>query len=86
MLNLTLLVQPFMGWANASSRGWTVHLFGLVSLPQILPTGSPLGHELGDIHTLTAYLLLALVGLHLAGALYQQFWLRGRLLSRMLPG
>ena len=85
-LYLLLLVQPFMGWANASSRGWTVHLFGLVSLPKMLPTGSPFGHELGDIHTLTACVLLALVALHLAAALYHQFWLRDRLLSRMLPG
>ncbi len=83
LLYLLLLALPFMGWANASSRGWTVHLFSLVTLPQILPTGSPLGHELGDIHTSTSYLILALVALHLAAALYHQFWLRDGLLSRM---
>jgi cytochrome b561 len=81
---LLLLGLPLMGWANASARGWTIDLFGLATLPRLLPTDSPLGRALGDIHILTSYALLALVGLHLAAALYHRFWLRDRVLSRML--
>lgn len=86
LLYLVLIVLPLMGWANASARGWTVHFLGLLPLPRLLPTASPLGRELGDIHVWTSYALLALVGLHFAAALYHRFWLRDRVLKRMLPG
>lgn len=82
LLYLLLIVQPLMGWANASSRGWQVTLFGL-NLPSLVPTGSALGHTLGDAHALLAWVLLALIGLHVAAALYHHFLLRDRVLRRM---
>jgi cytochrome b561 len=86
LLYLLLLLLPLMGWANACARGWTIRLFGLFALPPILPAGSPLGRQLGDIHIWTSYALLAVAGLHLAAALYHHLWLRDRVLWRMLPG
>jgi cytochrome b561 len=85
LLYLLLFALPITGWANASSRGWTIDLFGLVALPRILPTGAQLGSQIGDIHGWIAYALLGLAGLHVAAALYHHFWLRDRVLSRMLP-
>jgi cytochrome b561 len=86
LLYLLLFALPIMGWANASARDWRPLLFGSISMPRILSTGSALGRELGDIHTLTAYVLLGLIGLHVAAALYHHFWLRDRALTRMLSG
>lgn len=86
ILYLLLVAMPLMGWANASARGWRMVFFGFVPLPPILPTGSPLGREFGDLHVLASYALLAFVGLHTAAALYHHFWLRDRVLLRMLPG
>lgn len=85
LLYLLLLVLPLMGWVNAASRGWGIDLFGLVTLPPILPTASPLLRQFGQLHTITSYVLLGLVGLHVAAALYHHLWLRDRTLSRMLP-
>jgi cytochrome b561 len=82
LLYLLLIVQPVMGWANASSRGWQVTLFG-VNLPPLVPTGSALGHTLGDAHRLLAWAMLVLIGLHVAAALYHHFLLRDRVLRRM---
>jgi cytochrome b561 len=72
-----------MGWINASSRGWHVTLFGAIPLPALSPTGSPLGHEMGDLHQVLAWGLLGLIGLHLAGALYHHLILRDGVLRRM---
>lgn len=83
LLYLLLIVQPVMGWVNASSRGWQVTLFG-VTLPSLAPTGSAFGHTLGDVHRLLAWVMLALIGLHVAAGLYHHFLLRDRVLRRMV--
>ena len=79
-----LIVLPLLGWANASARGWSVGLFGVLPLPPLMSTGSALGHQMGDVHQLAAWALLGLIGLHVLGALYHQFVVRDRTVSRML--
>ncbi|PMS20362.1 cytochrome B [Trinickia dabaoshanensis] len=82
LLYLLLIVQPLMGWANASSRGWQVTLAG-VDMPALAPKGSAIGHTLGDAHQLFAWVMLVLIGMHVAAALYHHFVLRDRVLRRM---
>src|SRR5579871_3673756 len=81
-----LFAIPILGWVNASWRGMPVTLFGIVGLPKLVATrGGPWGWT-GDIHSLLAdYALLALVGIHVAAALYHQFVRRDGVLRRMLP-
>jgi cytochrome b561 len=81
-----LIVLPLLGWINASSRGWTVTLLGIIPLPALVPSGSSWGHAMGDVHQLVAWILLGVVGLHVLGALYHRLVLRDGLLTRMLPG
>jgi cytochrome b561 len=84
-LYIALLLVPLLGWINASSRGWTVRLAGVVPYPSLSRTGSPFGHAMGDVHGILAWVLFALIVLHLAGALFHRFVLRDRVLQRMLP-
>jgi cytochrome b561 len=81
-----LLLVPILGWANASARGWTVGLFGLVPLPAILPQGAAYGPFIGDIHTFASYTLLGVVGLHVLAVLYHRLILGDDTLQRMRPG
>jgi len=85
LLYAVLIVLPLLGWANASSRGWAVKLFGIVPLPPLMAKGSPLGHSLGDIHGTLALVLLAIIAVHVSGALYHALYLKDRTLQRMLP-
>jgi cytochrome b561 len=84
LLYALLLLLPVMGWANASSRGWPVTLFGVLPLPPLMPRGSTLGHQLGDVHMAGATVLLILIGLHVLGALYHLLVLRDRTVQRIL--
>lgn len=84
LLYLLLIAFPLMGWANASSRGWPVSLFGVVPLPALSSKGSQLGHTLGDMHQLFAWVLIAMVALHVAAALYHHFIIKDDTLRRML--
>lgn len=82
-LYVLLFVEPLLGWINASSRGWSVSLFGAIPLPPLSATGSALGHEMGDVHQVVAWALLVLVGLHVVAALFHHFVLRDGVLRRM---
>lgn len=84
-LYLLLIAVPLMGWANASSRDWSVTLLGFIPMPALSPAGSSIGHALGDWHRNFAWVLIALIGLHVAGALFHHFVLRDGTLERMLP-
>lgn len=79
-----ILVTTVLGWAATNARGWTVKLFGIVTLPQLAPKGSSWGHEAGDVHVVLIYVLMGLIGLHIAGALYHHFIKRDAVLGRML--
>ena len=85
LLYLTLIAVPLAGWANASSRGWAVKLFGAVRYPDLTQTGSTTGHALGDVHGWLAWMMFALIVLHVGGALFHRFVLKDNVLQRMLP-
>ncbi|MGI4812340.1 MAG: cytochrome b [Janthinobacterium lividum] len=85
LLYVALLAVPLLGWANASSRGWTVKLLWILPLPSLTAAGSAFGHACGDIHGILAWLLLALIGVHIAAALFHSLILKDRVLHRMLP-
>jgi cytochrome b561 len=85
LLYLLLFAFPLMGWVNASSRGWGMSLFGVVPLPPLSAAGSPLGHAFGSLHKPTAWVLVALIALHLTGALYHHVVAKDDTLRRMLP-
>jgi cytochrome b561 len=81
-----LFVVPILGWINASWRGFPVIMFGL-ELPKLVATRAAGFRWTGDVHSLLAeYLMLLLVGLHVAAALYRWLVRRDRVLQRMLPG
>lgn len=86
LLYLLLFVLPVLGWINASWRGFPVVMFGL-ELPKLVATRAPAWRWTGDVHSILAeYVLLTLVGLHVAAGLYHYFIRRDRVLQRMLPG
>ncbi len=87
LLYILLFVVPILGWINASWRGFPVIVFGLFELPKVMATHLPGWNWTGDVHGILAdYLMLILVGLHVAAALYHYFVRRDGVLQRMLPG
>jgi len=80
-----LVVNPFLGWANASARDWDIVMFGR-ALPHLVAAKSPVGRLAGDVHMWLAWSLLALITFHVAAALYHYFVRHDGVLQRMLPG
>ena len=86
LLYAILIVLPVLGWINASSRGYPVRLFGVIPLPQLVPTGDAFGHAMGDIHGDVALVLLGVVALHVIGAMFHAVVKQDGVVRRMLPG
>jgi superoxide oxidase len=85
LLYLLLLAQPLLGFLQTSARGQQVDFYFLFHLPNVIGTDRPLARQLHDLHALTANVLLILIGLHAAAALYHHFIRRDAVLAAMLP-
>lgn len=84
LLYAALVVTPLLGWANASSRGWGVRILNIIPLPALTAKGSSLGHSMGDVHGVMAWVLLALIVLHVSAALFHRFVLKDQVMGRMI--
>ena len=80
-----LIVLPVLGWLTASAFGVRASLLGLVPLPMLVAKDQAFGDAVGQVHGALALAILALVALHVAGALYHALVKRDGVLQRMLP-
>jgi cytochrome b561 len=83
---VTILVA-MLGWAHSGARSpdysdW----FGLFHVPQITSPDKAAATAYEDRHIFFAYVLLALIVLHLAAALWHHFIRRDRVAARMVDG
>ena len=80
-----LIVAPIAGMITALGEGVPVLLYGVIPLP-MLAIGEGIVETAEETHELLALVLLILVGLHIAAALFHYFIRHDRVLQRMLPG
>jgi cytochrome b561 len=83
---VTILVSV-LGWAHSGARtpnysDW----FGLFRVPQITSPDREAARAWEDRHILFAYVLLALIAIHLGAALWHHFVRRDRVTARMIGG
>lgn len=82
---LLMLGLPILGWALVNARGHAVALPGLGALPRLLPSDPDLADTLQDWHGDLAWVLLGLIGVHVAAAAWHQWMCRDGLLYAMWP-
>ena len=80
------IVLPVLGWAAASAGGAHVKLAGLIPLPMLGSKDNLFGKAMQTVHPAVAITLLAVIALHIAGALYHAFVKRDGVVRRILPG
>jgi cytochrome b561 len=79
-----LLVQPMTGLAQSVARGRPFRLFAW-DVSKVMARDKGLAGLLHQIHALTAWALLGLIGLHVLAALFHCFVLKDAVLQSMLP-
>jgi cytochrome b561 len=80
-----VLALPFTGWLMSSAGGYPVPVFGLFELPDLIPPNDARFHFFIALHGALAYVLLGLVVVHTAAALWHWLLLRDGTLERMWP-
>jgi cytochrome b561 len=86
ILYVLLLLQPALGLLNTNARGQRVNFYFLGELPPVIGPDKVLAKQAMAAHQLVAYLLVALIALHAAAALFHHFVRRDNVLKAMLPG
>ena len=83
-LYISMLLVPLSGYIMSDAGGYGVKLFGL-PMPHLF-NGEGLAYLAHTFHHYSAYVLLAFIGLHVAGAVKHQWFDKPRknILSRML--
>lgn len=84
---LLLIAMPIVGFVAVSgfANGPTTPLIGGIAVPVIPGFSKGTGELAGELHEMAAYLLVALIVLHVAAALKHQFVDRWRGSARMPP-
>ncbi len=82
---LLFFAVPLAGWAYSSAAGFPVVVFGIWPLPDFVPVDRALSEAIKPVHAALAFALMAVVVVHVAGALKHQFVDRDGLLRRMWP-
>ncbi|MDD3352262.1 cytochrome b [Zoogloea sp.] len=85
LLYLLMVLVPLSGWLMSSAKGFQVVYFGVLPIPDLMGKDQGLGDFFLQAHKLLNFALLALVGLHVAGALKHQILDKDGTLRRMLP-
>jgi cytochrome b561 len=84
LLYLLILAMPVSGFIYTAMAGFPVPLFYLVNLADFVPVNKPVAAVAEAVHVNLIWALLAVVVLHVAGALYHHLVRRDGILRRML--
>lgn len=74
---------PLVGWAYSSAAGFPIVLFGVLPLPDFVSPDKALAELIKPWHERLGWALVAVVAVHVMGALKHRFIDRDGLLSRM---
>lgn len=80
-----MFALPMTGWLMSCVAGIPVSLFGLFTLPDLLPRDDYLFQQLIDVHKWLGYALILLIFVHVGAALRHHFVFKDDTLRRMLP-
>lgn len=83
LLYTGMILMPLSGWVMSAAGQHAVPFFWLFNVPPIVPAHENLAAIAAGVHALTAYTLIAAIGLHYMGALKHHVMDRDETLRRM---
>lgn len=84
-LFVLLIIMPLCGWIMSVAANRVPSYFGLFKMPLPIKESESLAEFMEQSHIVIAWLLIALIVLHIAGALVHHFIEKDNILKQMLP-
>jgi cytochrome b561 len=84
-LYVLMLFMPLTGYVFSAAGGYSLPWFGLFHWPRLLAKNPSLSRAGEMLHDKAAWIIYAIVLLHLAAVAWHQFYRRDHVLRRMLP-
>jgi cytochrome b561 len=85
LLYLAFLAMPIAGYLNTAAAGHSLSLFGLVTIPPLIPENERLAQIAIGLHLVGQFAVYGFVAMHVAAALTHGIVRRDGVFSRMLP-
>ena len=85
LLWLLIILMPITGILMSVIGGRPVGFFGWFTIPALSEPNKALGGVFYTTHVYLSYLIIAVVALHIIGALRHHFWLKDNVMRGMLP-
>jgi len=85
LLLTLLLAMPVSGWLMSSAGGVTVYWFGYLQLPDLVPRDQLTFAMLRMLHHKLAWLLIAVLIVHVLAVFHHDVWRRDGIFRRMWP-
>ena len=84
-LYAALLVMAISGYVRVIAGGFPIELLNALDVPPLLPKNEALAGAAKSVHAATAFVLIALVAVHVGAALHHALGLRDGVMARMWP-
>lgn len=85
ILYLAMFALPITGWIYSSLAGFPVSVFGLFTLPDLVPVNKDLTDLFHSIHGFCGDVLIVAFAIHVGAALFHHYYRKDTILLRMLP-
>lgn len=85
LLYVAFLAMPLAGYLNTAAAGHALSLFGLVTIPPLVPENQRLAQIAIALHLVGQFAVYGFVAAHVAAALMHGIVRRDGVFSRMLP-
>jgi cytochrome b561 len=85
LLYALIFAVPLSGWLMSSATGFQTVWFGVIPLPDLIGKDKEIGRVLLELHQSLNFLMITLVGGHVAAALKHHFVAHDHILTHMIP-
>lgn len=84
-LYVLMFAMPILGYVLSTAGDHPVPFFGLFTFPRLLAVDKPLSHAADLGHVWGAWILIAVLTVHILAALWHHWYRRDEILTRMAP-
>ena len=85
LLYLSVLVMALSGYVRVVAGGFPLEAWDALGVPRLAPRSDTLAKAAKSIHWATHFVVIALIALHVAAALYHALVRRDGVFARMWP-